>query len=104
MLPSSEEGAVLNVVWSQPNSFREFRNANTRYALRAARHVRICFLRPVIAGDVKSKAGKCELYIRLGSQKLAKIKIRLYVVINMASVQETCDANVWTGFNWLEID
>jgi len=44
------------------------------------------------------------VYTVLGSQKLAKIKILLYVVINMASVQETCDANVWTGFSWLEID
>jgi hypothetical protein len=104
MLPSSEEGAVLNVVWSQPNSFRELRNANTRHALKATCRVRNCFLHPIIACDVKSKIGKYELYTPLGSQKLAKIKIGLYVVINMASVQETCDANVWTGFSWLEID
>jgi len=44
------------------------------------------------------------VYILLGSQKLAKIKIELCVVINMKSILETCDSNVWTGFSWLEID
>jgi len=48
MLPSSEEGTVLDVVWSQHNSFREFRNANTQHALRAACRVRNCILRPLL--------------------------------------------------------
>lgn len=57
MLPTNEEGAVMGIVWSQHNSFREVHGANENSMSRCVLHNS-----PDVAGDVISRPGKCGVY------------------------------------------